>query len=177
MYIRYRLNAEKALNAILWLAQRQPLITFHTISKVLFYADKKHLLSYGRPVIGDEYTAMRWGPVPSDVYNLLQSDPIMLEALGLESVPFEVVGSHSVRLGECGPDMTVFSDSDIEALEQSFTENAHLSFGQLVDKTHREPEYKNAPGHWMRYEDYFEGDPHRDERVADLVETSRRMVI
>ncbi|MFB3902421.1 MAG: Panacea domain-containing protein [Acidobacteriota bacterium] len=34
-------------------------------AKLLYFADKYHLTRYGRPVIGDQYVKMEYGPVPS----------------------------------------------------------------------------------------------------------------
>ncbi len=33
--------------------------------KLVFFADRYHLRKYGRPVVGDEYLAMNYGPVAS----------------------------------------------------------------------------------------------------------------
>src|SRR5712672_1956972 len=34
-------------------------------AKLFYFADKEHLLRYGRPIIGDVYFALNLGPVPS----------------------------------------------------------------------------------------------------------------
>jgi len=44
------------------------------LSKLLYFVDKEHLLSYGRTVIGDRYIKMEFGPVPSSGYNLMKHD-------------------------------------------------------------------------------------------------------
>ncbi len=176
--IRFKFNNEKALNAILWLCQKKPGITFHTISKIIYYADKKHFVGYGRPVIGDVYAAMMAGPVPSGVYNLLKGDEIMLESLGLEHRPFEVKQRYHVYVSNTEVDCSVFSESDLEVLEESFAENSHLTFWQLVDKTHAEMDYAEAPGHWMRYEDFLPTDmPNRCEIIEDLAGYAHRLVM
>ncbi|MBC8241670.1 MAG: SocA family protein [Alphaproteobacteria bacterium] len=178
MSIRFRFNGVKALNAVLWLCEKQPGITFHTISKVVYYADKKHLTKYGRPIIGDMYAAMPAGPVPSGVYDLLKGDEIQLESLGLESRPFSVKHRYHVYVADYNSDMDVFSESDVEMLEESFAENAHLDFKALVDKTHAELDYAEAPGHWMRYEDFIPVDmAHRGEIIEDLTGCAHRMVM
>ncbi len=174
-FIKYRFNAVKALNAILWLADRKPHITLHMIAKVLFYADKAHLNAFGRPIIGDEYTAMRYGPVPSGVYDILKKDPFYLEAIGADGYPFEVRGPYVE--GKEKPDMSVFSDSDIEALETALTENRDLSFMALTEKSHKDPAWDRAPDRWMRYEDFLPDDDERPEKAEYLAETSHRMII
>src|SRR3954465_16031103 len=72
--IRFNFNPEKALEALVWIAARDPGITFYYIVKVLYYADKLHLNRFGRPILGDRYIAMEHGPVPSVVYDMLGRD-------------------------------------------------------------------------------------------------------
>ena len=68
----FEFNAEKAIEVILYIAEHIKEPTFHTVSKVLYFADKEHLEKYGRFICGDSYIAMRRGPVPSGVYDLLK---------------------------------------------------------------------------------------------------------
>ncbi len=42
--IDYRINYEKAIETIVWLASEKPGIDIYHLGKVLFYADKKHYL-------------------------------------------------------------------------------------------------------------------------------------
>lgn len=48
--VSYRINYEKAIEAIVWLVNEKPEIDLYHISKVLFYADKAHLNKYARPL-------------------------------------------------------------------------------------------------------------------------------
>jgi Protein of unknown function (DUF4065) len=50
-----------------------PQLTKWRICKLLFLADKLHLLRYGRPITGDAYYAMKLGPVPTNVLNVLDN--------------------------------------------------------------------------------------------------------
>ena len=175
MTLRFRFNARKALQVIVWLAHRRPGITLHTILKVLFYADKYHLNLHGRPIIGDDYIAMQWGPVPSATYDILKGDQLALESLNLERVPFTVQGC--CVSAEIGPDLDVFSESDIEALEWAFQNYGTLNFGQLTALTHHEKAWQNADGRFMRYEDFLDESDEKDELVEDLREAAPRLVI
>ena len=40
--------------------------------KLVYFADRYHLRRYGRPVIGDEYLAMQYGPVPSNTKDIAE---------------------------------------------------------------------------------------------------------
>lgn len=69
--IRFPANPAKILEGIVWICDRKPGKGFHYILKTLFYADKWHLSCYGRPVFGDTYIKMPFGPVASLAYNIL----------------------------------------------------------------------------------------------------------
>jgi Protein of unknown function (DUF4065) len=72
--IRFRLNTDRCIQGIQWLAVHRPGITQFYVGIVFFFADKSHLLDWGRPISGDRYLAMEHGPVPSMIYDLLKSD-------------------------------------------------------------------------------------------------------
>lgn len=130
-------NAEKAINGILWIASKSKYSTFHTISKLMYLADKEHLAEYGRLIFGDSYVAMKHGPVPSETYDMLKAvrgdgwTKFMEEAKSA----FEVKGKKEVipiRL----PDLNVFSESDLECLQKTFEIYGKMTFRELTDITH-----------------------------------------
>lgn len=177
MSIHFRCNREKALQAILWLARERPGITRLQISKILFYADKIHLNLYGRPIIGDDYARLQYGPVPSFTLDIINSDALALESLELTELPFDVQGREVHPRQGCTPDIGVFSDSDIEALREAYNDNIDLGVSALIRKSHRESAWLDAPGHWMRYEDFLDPSDDKNEKIEDLTETSQRMVL
>src|SRR5574340_1046315 len=65
-------DREKALETILFVAKNLATPTLHSVSKVLYLADKRHLQDYGRLICGDRYIAMEYGPVPSAIYNMMK---------------------------------------------------------------------------------------------------------
>ena len=61
----FEFNEKVALEVILYIANKSQKPTFHHIAKLLYFADKSHLCQYGRFICGDNYIAMKNGPVPS----------------------------------------------------------------------------------------------------------------
>ena len=45
----------------------------HKLCKILYFADQRHLSLYGRSITGDTYIAMQYGPVPSNVDDILKA--------------------------------------------------------------------------------------------------------
>ncbi len=132
---------DHGLELILYVANRVTDATFHSISKILYFADKLHLSRYGRLMSGDSYVAMKHGPVPSAIYDLLKfaggkvdrfTPPEWAQAA---AAAIEVPNAHSVRPRRC-EDSSQISASEKSCLDQSIAENADLSFGQLTDKSH-----------------------------------------
>src|SRR5205823_2113196 len=71
-HIRFRFAPEKLVQALAFFAERGVRdLDKMKAAKLLFHADKYHLLKYGRPVIGDQYACMEYGPVPSASLNVM----------------------------------------------------------------------------------------------------------
>lgn len=128
---------EKAIEAILFIATQLEKPTFHSISKMLYFADKMHLEQYGRLICDDTYIAMEYGPVPSGVYDMMRHGGIVYD----DSFMKQGYVIKSVR----NPDLDELSDSDIACLEAAIQQFGDYSFGQLVDITHQDSAWINAP--------------------------------
>ena len=72
--IRFKYDADKAGQAILWLLHRHGgSMDKLKLIKLFFYADRLHLLRYGRPIVGGHYFAMNFGPVSSELKDIVDS--------------------------------------------------------------------------------------------------------
>jgi len=136
-------NAKKAIESVLYIIENGTQPTFHHVSKVLYFADKKHLERYGRFICGDSYIAMKNGPVPSGVYDLLKIvrgdlSPIFYppqEFIDGIHQAIDILGRYSIIIRR-KPDTDMFSDSDIECLNNSIKKYGNLSFSQLTELSH-----------------------------------------
>ena len=64
--IRFQFSPSKLVQAIAYFAWKKvPQLTKLKTAKLLYFADKHHLLAHGRPILGDVYFCMPHGPVPS----------------------------------------------------------------------------------------------------------------
>ena len=138
--LNFKFHIDKAIASILYITKVLQEKTdkrsdFHKVFKILFFADQKHLSRYGRPVVGDYYVAMRHGPVPSRIYDILKSIRGDSPFSGDEFEKYFAVDRHFIK-PRTTPDMEMFSDSDLECLEESINENFNLDFFELRDKSH-----------------------------------------
>jgi uncharacterized phage-associated protein len=117
-------------------------------AKLLFFADKMHLLRYGRPIIGDDYFCLEHGPIPTQSLNIIQARIAGAEDARYELMEefFDVVaGSKYPRLrAKKGPDLDVFSDSDVEVLKEVLATYGQKDAWTLRQLTHEQPEVKAA---------------------------------
>lgn len=131
-------DRDKALEVIVFIASSLPNATHHSISKMLYLADKMHLQEYGRLICGDRYVAMQYGPVPSAIYDMMKVpdkrmsidvdwDEIIQEAIGVNGWVIEAKR-------DCNMDL--LSESEVECIQQAIDEFGDKSFGQLTDITH-----------------------------------------
>jgi hypothetical protein len=111
---------------------------FLRIFKILYFADQKHLATYGRTISNDRYVAMKNGPVPSLLYDLvkyLRGDGFLVS----QEIPmnryFDLLGKSTLKLKESA-DYDLLSESDMEAIDQSIQENKFLDFNSLSNKSH-----------------------------------------
>lgn len=184
--IVFNLNIQKALEVILYLANRVSEISSHTLLKMLFFADVYHLNKYGRPIIGDDYKALKFGPVASTVYDIIKKDPFCIEELAEE--PFNVIEIKKdnriipVIIPERDFNKEYLSLSDIEALDYSISKYKDYDFKQLTNVSHEHPAWLNA---WnnrecsnnppMHYEDFI--DSENQDLLEDLKENSKYLCI
>jgi uncharacterized phage-associated protein len=153
--LTFRFSLDKFVNALAYFASRgiKDLTKLKAV-KLLYLADRYHLFRYGRPIVGDRYIAMDLGPVPEDSMQLISrlidpvevEDPERKQALDRLEVYRGLVRQYSypVLRARRDPDLTVFSESEIEALEATLKEYGDKKARALVDITHQHRAYKRA---------------------------------
>jgi len=153
------------------------------ITKLLYFADKHHLLEHGRPIIGDVYWCMDWGPVPSFALNEMN------EAIGRPEIPladdsdanlfsrvlhvkklFYVFPRFDAREGAY--DSSVFSESELSALRYATNTYGSNTARELVEMSHKEPTWvlanegrpkgSRAP---ITYDLFFKGASQKSQRI------------
>ena len=146
--VRFKINYEKCIQGMQFLANKKPGITQYYVGKVFFFADREHLLDWGRPISGDRYVAMEHGPVPSGIYNLVKNDsgmPDELLDMMRDRILFE--NEHNkihLFANEEKLDFSALSGSDMEYLADSLATYGNMSFGKLREISHRDAAYEAA---------------------------------
>jgi uncharacterized phage-associated protein len=135
----YEFEAKTAIEIILYIAHKVAQPTFHTISKMMYFADKAHLEKYGRFICHDNYVAMKHGPVPSDTYHMLKvvrGDSFIPLSTTVQASNAFTVQDKSVVKARRPANFDYLSQSVLECLDNAITQYGHLSFSELTELSH-----------------------------------------
>jgi hypothetical protein len=171
MTVRFRFAADKAAAAIERMARDHPGIDLHTALKACYFADKSHLNAERRPIFGARYRAMKYGPVPVEIYEMMKGEAYWLAELGKDHYPWQLEGFSLVgdRANDPSFPTDVFSDSDREHLAAGLATSRSMNFTHRTRATHG-PDWQVADMGYMRYEDMVEEGPERDAILAHIAE-------
>jgi uncharacterized phage-associated protein len=181
--IVYKYNKQKAIESILWLLQTKKINQIYHVLKAIFYADRYHLNKYFRPIIGDTYVAMKYGPVAGKTYDLLKMAGLKKDILIRDGFEQPLPFSRNGRVVFCKrkADADLLSESDIEALEYGLEKVKDRSFEEIKNDTHRIPGYKKT---WENRTtgsdiiDYIELlDPENVDKSEEIFECSEDLVL
>jgi len=132
------------------------------IVKLLYFADKYHLIKYGRTITNDEYWAMPHGPVGSNAKDVLEFNEFTMSKNECDFAKSLIaqVGEKSFKVKR-NTNVAVFnflSETDIEALNFVISNFGQMDTWTIRDYTHKYPE-------WAQYEDLFEKEETRREKI------------
>lgn len=190
MTITFPYEFEKALTALVYLASKPkavPALDKYKAGKLLFLADKYHLVRYGRPILGDFYRALDYGPIPQKTMDALHAlvDDRRRRTPETDRLAKALEVDHRYQYPRFGatvaPNLEALSVSERRALEHVVAEYGKKTFDELKALTHEMPAYKKARARVkgaraidMRYEDFFEEDPDAIAGALDeMLETHR----
>jgi uncharacterized phage-associated protein len=143
MPLRFKMNWQKAVEGVHLLASIQRGISPYYVAKIFFYADKEHMMDWGRSICGDFYVAMENGPVPSNVYNLIKREPFIED---------DIIADFDSRIDKQDRNMfskreysqVALSKTDIDYLTRAEKLYGHMSFGALKELVHKEKAWREA---------------------------------
>ena len=136
------LDIEKLLNCILYFCKGGTLKT--KINKLLFYADFKFFKENSNSITGLRYTKFQYGPVPENYHYFFAFLINDEQAINVEEIQYpNCTGEiyHTVK----GPDLTLFSESELKIMNQIKEHFAPFNATQISDFSHKEKGYIETP--------------------------------
>jgi len=188
--LTFEFSIEKLVHSIAYFSQAGIHdLTKLKVAKLLYFADKQHLLEYGTPIIGDVYWCMDWGPVPSFALNEMN------EAIGRQEVSLPEGSDAKLfvqilnvkkpffcfhprfEVKDQAYNSSVFSQSELQALGYTASVYGAKTARELVDLTHGEPTWivanqvrTKGSRSLITYDLFFQGAPEKSQRLlAKLV--------
>lgn len=110
--------------------------------KLLYISDREALHRWGIPITHDNYVSMDHGPVLSQTYNMIRDGGSRFWSEHI-SAPFD---QYEIRL--CGekPEIQKLSPAEENLLNEIFAQYGKLNRWDLVDETHKFPEWRDPHG-------------------------------
>lgn len=174
MPVRFDLDFERVKAALVYFAA-DPRVTGldkYKAGKLLFLAEKYYVVRYASPLFGDDYRALRHGPVPQNTLDLLHeltsgntNQPRVAALAKVLAVDF--VPRYPQLRAKVARDLNDYSEAERDALEITVVRHGNKTFAELQGLTHEMPAWKNvwAPSPEsdqkafdIRYEDFFDED-------------------
>lgn len=182
--IRFKFDPEKFVASLAFFASHAKGVDKLKAAKLLYYADKYHLIRYGKPILGDVYYHLDYGPVPSKALDIMNEaiDPYHLRGIPQSNlellkkyVKVEIEGkAHPTFETKTAPDLEVFSESELEALNETIKQYGHCNGRQLINLTHQEaPWLKTERNEEIDYHLFFEGEKNASPEAAEYLESLR----
>lgn len=185
--IKFRYDVEKFVNAVAYFVKKSGNMDKLKAAKLLYFLDKYHLINYGRPITGDCYHSLDCGPVPSMSLDIM-NDAILGVPLLRPLQNKEMFESHLQVDSKKGrypkfilkrePDLEIFSESEIEALDHTLDKYGSRSGPELIDLAHKELTWKLVKNGEIDYRLFVTDSPNSSEmlELMELHQENRELV-
>lgn len=130
--------------------------------KLMYLADKYHIMSYGRTITEDDFYAFPHGPAGSKTIDVLEYDSCVLqEYMNRAKELIETDDEKEFKLNEESKinDFEMISESDIEALDFAIANFGKMDKWDVVKYTHELKE-------WKQFEQRFKDNKTKRESIS-----------
>ena len=144
--MRIQFNEAKATQTAAYLLRlRGGRMSYLKLIKLLYLIDREALLRWGRPVTTDRYVSMDKGPVVSRVYDLITDEPCPDKPTVWAQFISKPDSGYEVALLQ-DPNSDELSLAEEELIREIFEKYGSMSRWELVEFSHKLPEWINPEG-------------------------------
>lgn len=173
--VRFRFSPQKAFAALHWMVSDHPGIDLHAALKACYFADREHLNGFYRPIFGATYRAMKFGPVPLEIYEMAKGEALWLAEIEAEQVPWTLRGYRLARADNTSNEnREILSESEQECFGNALQRSLKMDFNERTEATHGQ-DWQKANLGIMHYEDMIDEGESKADIVAYLQENARFM--
>ncbi|MDZ4724252.1 MAG: Panacea domain-containing protein [candidate division Zixibacteria bacterium] len=135
--IRFTFDEDKFYAVMLILAKKTSRLDALKAAKLLYLADRDHLRAHGKPILGDSYVAMEYGPVPSLSYDILKNIRSGIVTNALLRVERQSGHQYPVFVAIVEPELDYLSQTEMESIDKIIDEYGNNLGTDLVNITHK----------------------------------------
>lgn len=164
--IKFPFKPDRASQSVLWLLHRHGgSMDKLKLIKMIFLADREHLVRYGRPIVGGDYVAMDLGLVSSHLKDYIEG------RTPSSNLPFIIQGDYNL-VAKQPTNEDWLSESELKVLDEVYEEYKHVDSVKLGFMTHKYKAWRNntppkGSSKPVPYEDFFEDDDNK--AMLDLI--------
>lgn len=118
-------------------------MSYLKLLKLMYLIDREALLSWGRPVTYDHYYSLNQGPILSTVYDLIKKMASGARSFWLKHI--SRLGEYKLRIAK-DPGREELSPAEEALIQKVFKRHGHKKGYELVQVTHKLPEWRNPKG-------------------------------
>lgn len=141
-----KLDADKGLEALIYVARRMPEHHFYKSLKALYFADKHQLEHQGRLIYGETHCALPMGPVPQAAYDAAKvlSGELLVSAFDDEALRASLRRTEKELIPLRDADPAKLSAEERASLDWAIRYLAPMSFDQVKTASH-DSAYERTP--------------------------------
>lgn len=148
------ISDEKIVESLVWFAKKEGgTINYMKALKLIFLADKLHLIQFGNTILDDEYVAMRKGPVASRAYNAIKGDSFMGRQHLVEHAQSAFSRGDVDITAKRNGNIDYFSATELGVMDCVYDRFGDLNEMELVDFVHYLPEWSKHKNELNPYGD------------------------
>jgi uncharacterized phage-associated protein len=130
---------QKLIEVVLYILNKTNGIDFYHLFKILYFAEREHLATWGDRIVADDFFALKYGPVPTQLYDAVKcqnAHNANLYNLLWSAVELAGDDAPNVLLPKRKHDAGYLSSSEVKALDNAIAENAKKLFQELKSLSH-----------------------------------------
>ena len=134
-----KFDKQKMLEVVLFVLNETKGTDCHHLFKILYFADREHLSKWGRRIIRDDFYALKYGPVPSLLYDSIKQLHKPENDSGTmfsEAVDFAEEDASSMLVAKRNADTDYLSEAEKESLLSSIKTYQSKTFSELKTLSH-----------------------------------------
>ncbi len=178
--ISFNFDFEKFLNLMIYIASKVDNLDVLKAMKFLYLIDRHHLVREGRPITGDVYYRLDWGPVPSLSYDLLKQmdddNPSSTRDLPdstrlRECLNLDKNTRHTTYRSKVDADLEYFSETERDSIEAVIAQYRDIDSVSLMNLTHQHVAHQKTPHRCkIDFRLFFEDDPGASRDAYEILE-------